>query len=352
MKILKTTFIDYIKKNKLHKNLYEIKSKNFLETSIIIYGPEGCGKYSISLDIIKRYSKSKLKYKRNIIFNYNKKYDFKFKISDIHYEIDFNLLLNKSNVLWNTIYNKIIDIISTKDVLNGIILCKNFDNITNDLLETFYSYMQCLKYLNINLKYIFIVNNIGFLPNSILDQCAKINIPKPKKEVYEKIFDIDLKDIDIEKITNIKGLQTNNILNKDKIVFDLINYIYKKDINYTLLREKIYNLLIYNLNIHESIWIIFDKILKDHNLTQNKIQILLDDIYIFFKYYNNNYRPIYHLEFIILKFYKIIHFKVENKNTIEDKNEIIIKNKNEIIIKNKNEIIIEDKNETDNLIIT
>ena len=45
---------------------------------------------------------------------------------------------------------------------------------------------------------------------------------------------------------------------------------------------------------------------------------------------------IYHLEFIILKFYKIIHFKVENKTIIED----------------KNEIMIEDKTETDNSIIT
>ena len=338
MKILKNTFIDYIKKNKLHKKIYEIKSDDFLETSIIIYGPEGSGKYSISLDIIKNYSKSKLKYKRNIIFKYNKKYDFKFKISDIHYEIDFNLLLNKSNILWNTIYNKIIDIISTKETLNGIILCKNFDHITNDLLENFYSYMQCLKYLNINLKYIFIVNNIGFLPNSILDQCAKINVPKPKKKAYEKCFNIDLKNIEIEKITNIKGLQTNNILNKNKIIFQLLDYIYKKNINYTFLREKIYNLLIYNLNIHDAIWIIFNKILKDHNLSQNKIEALLDDIYIFFKYYNNNYRPIYHLEFIILKFYKLIHYQCKRKKNIENTNENI-----------SNKLIT---NETDNLIIT
>jgi len=338
MKILKNTFIDYIKKNKLHKKLYEIKSNKFLETSIIIYGPEGSGKYSISLDIIKKYSKSKLKYKRNIIFNYNKKYDFKFKISDIHYEIDFNLLLNKSNILWNTIYNKIIDIISTKETLNGIILCKNFDHITNDLLENFYSYMQCLKYLNINLKYIFIVNNIGFLPNSILDQCAKINVPKPKKEAYEKCFNIDLKNIEIEKITNIKGLQTNNILNKNKIIFQLLDYIYKKNINYTFLREKIYNLLIYNLNIHDAIWIIFDKILKDHNLSQSEIEALLDDIYIFFKYYNNNYRPIYHLEFIILKFYKLIHYQCKIKKNIKNTKENV-----------SNKLIT---NETDNLIIT
>ena len=338
MKILKNTFIDYIKKPKLHKNLYEIKSNNFLETSLIIYGPEGSGKYTISLDIIKKYSKSKLKYKRNIIFNYNKKHNFKFKISDIHYEIDFNLLLNKSNILWNTIYNKIIDIISTKESLNGIILCKNFDNITNDLLENFYSYMQCLKYLNINLKYIFIVNNIGFLPNSILEQCAKINVPKPKKEAYEKCFNVDLKNIDIEKITNIKGLQTNNILNKNKIVFQLINYIYKKNINYILLREKIYNILIYNLNIHNSIWVIFDKILKDYKLTICQIEKLLDDIYIFFKYYNNNYRPIYHLEFIILIFYKLIHYECDKRINIENTKK-----------DTSNNLIT---NERDNLIIT
>ena len=331
MKILKNTFIDYIKKNKIHKNIYEIKSTNFLETSIIIYGPPGSGKYSISLDIIKKYSKSKLKYKRNLIFNYNKKYDFKFKLSDIHYEIDFNLLLNKSNILWNTIFNKILDIISTKNNLNGIILCKNFDNITNDLLKNFYSYMQCLKYMNINLKYILIVNNIGFLPNSILDQCAIINVYKPSKESYEKIFNMDLNGVNIDKITNIKGILTNNILNNDKIIYDLIDYIYNKNISYSQLREKIYNLLIYNLNIYETIWIIFNKVLKDHKLNEKQIINLLDDIYIFLKYYNNNYRPIYHLEFIILKFYKIIHY--ENIEKKENKNEIIDKKINEIVDK-------------------
>ena len=154
------------------------------------------------------------------------------------------------------------------------------------------------------------------------NQCTK----KPKKEAYEKCFNIDLKDIETEKITNIKGLQTNNILNKNKIIFQLLDYIYKKNINYSSLREKIYNLLIYNLNIHDSIWIIFDKILKDHNVSQSEIESLLDDIYIFFKYYNNNYRPIYHLEFIILKFYKIIHFKVK-KQKLKIKMNIMIEDK-------------------------
>ena len=163
MKLLETNFVDYLKKNKLHNNLYSLTNNKFINSNLIIYGPEGVGKYTIALDIIKNYSPSKLKYERKINFKYNKKYEFMFKISDIHFEIDMELLGCKSNTLWNDIYNRIIDIISTKKEMVGIILCKNFNKINNDLLTKFYSYMQCLRYKNIKLVYILITTNIGFL---------------------------------------------------------------------------------------------------------------------------------------------------------------------------------------------
>ena len=308
MKLLETNFVEYIKKQKLHNNLYSFKNNNFINSNIIIYGPDGVGKYTIALDIIKNYSDSKLKYERKINFKYNKKYEFMFKISDIHFEIDMELLGCKSNILWNDIYNRIIDIISTKKEMKGIILCKNFNKINNDLLHKFYSYMQCLKYKNINLIYILITSDIGFLPESIINQCKILSVPKPTKEKYEKILNLNLKEVNTNEITNIKGIITNNILNENKLSLEINEYIYNKaEFRYDILREKIYKLLIYNLDIHYCIWIIFNNILENYKLNEKEISYLLDNIVLFSKYYNNNYRPIYHLEKIILEFYRIIH---------------------------------------------
>ena len=308
MKLLETNFVEYIKKNKLHNNLYSLKNNKFINSNLIIYGPEGVGKYTIALDIIKNYSPSKLKYERKINFKYNKKYEFMFKISDIHFEIDMELLGCKSNTLWNDIYNRIIDIISTKKEMTGIILCKNFNKINNDLLNKFYSYMQCLRYKNINLVYILITTSVGFLPESIINQCNILSVPKPKKEKYEKVLNLDLKEVDTDEITNIKGIITNNILNENKLSLEINEYIYNKDeFKYDILREKIYKLLVFNLDIHSCIWNIFNNILENYKLNEKEISYLLDNIVLFSKFYNNNYRPIYHLEKIILEFYRIIH---------------------------------------------
>ena len=60
------------------------------------------------------------------------------------------------------------------------------------------------------------------------------------------------------------------------------------------LREILYNILVKNYNIHYiTSYIIFSFI--EMNLINNN-QLLIQNYYNFIKKYNNNYRPIYHLE--------------------------------------------------------
>ena len=118
-------------------NLNEVKN-------VIFYGPSGVGKYSQVLNCIKKYSNSELKYEKKLTVSFNKNNYF-FKISDIHFEIDMSLLGCNSKMLWNEVYNQIIDVILAKTEKNGIIVCKNFQDIHSDLLESFYSYMQTLN---------------------------------------------------------------------------------------------------------------------------------------------------------------------------------------------------------------
>ena len=115
-------------------NLNEVKN-------VIFYGPSGVGKYSQVLNCIKKYSNSELKYEKKLTVSFNKNNYF-FKISDIHFEIDMSLLGCNSKLLWNEIYINIIDVLSARVNKSGIILCKNFHKIHNELLDCFYSYIQ------------------------------------------------------------------------------------------------------------------------------------------------------------------------------------------------------------------
>ena len=177
MKYFETHFTDYLKsyeKNPLHK---EINLPDNFEnlSNLIIYGPPGIGKYSYVLNLIKKYSSSKLNYEKKLTYTYNKSV-FNFKISDIHYEIDMDLLGCNSKIIWHEIYNLILDIIAAKNNKIGIILCKNFSNIHSELLEVFYSYMQKMFNKGIVIKFIIILENISFLPENIINCCRRISL--------------------------------------------------------------------------------------------------------------------------------------------------------------------------------
>ena len=319
MKFLETNFIDYIqkcKKSNLHselsqpfKSITDIFNKNH---NIILYGPSGVGKYTQALNYIEQFSPTNLKYERKINFIFNKKHDYMFKVSDIHFEVDMELLGCNAKTLWNEIYYRVLDIIAAKVQHKGIIICKNFHKIHSELLDIFYSYMQTLEHKNIKLSYIIITEQISFLPNNILDRCNIISIRRPTKNKYSKCLNIKFpKDVDLHDISNIKNLYTKEIQlhkpNRKKInciLNDIKNY---EELNYLQFRDQLYDIFIYHLDLNECIWEILYNIFIEYNLCQESISRILVELYKFLKYYNNNYRPIYHLEKFMLYLCKEIH---------------------------------------------
>ncbi len=323
MKYQETHFEEYIQTNNkhdLHPKLDKIYNKFPKELNkmknIIFYGPAGTGKYTQALKVIKKYSPSELKYEKKIIITFNKKQYF-FKISDIHYEIDMSMLGCNSKLLWHDIFQQIIDSISAKPDKSGIILCKYFHDIHNELLDNFYSYMQKNSFNNIDLKYFIITEQISFIPDSIINCSQIINISRPTKNSYNKIIKnkLDTK-MNIEDITNIKTYKSNTISNKSvelmtnykiicsKIINTLINV---EDIKFLKFRDNIYDILICNLNINDCIWFILSNLMNLNKIKKENLPDVLIKTYNFFQYYNNNYRPIYHLENYFLYLACIIH---------------------------------------------
>ena len=109
------------------------------------------------------------------------------KISDIHYEIDLENLTCNSKILLNDIYNNIIDAIQTSKDKKGIILCKNFHEINNEIIEIFYSYMQKNLVNNLILKFIILTEHLSFIPNNIQYVCKILYYSKFSSSNYLKL---------------------------------------------------------------------------------------------------------------------------------------------------------------------
>ena len=318
MKFLESHFEEYtneVEKMNLHPKLQKCYS-HFPDRidklgNVIFYGPSGVGKYSQMLHSIKKYSPTDLKYEKKLSLTYDKKQYF-FKISDIHYEIDMSLLGCNSKLLWHDIYQQIVDILSAKSNKTGIIVCKDFHNIHSELLENFYSYIQDNNSLLVNIKYILLSEEVSFIPDSILNCCEIINISRPTKVSYTKCSKQKLpNDIKIENIVNIKYLHTgiNELMYPYKIICDKIikEMIDIDDLKFLKFRDLLYDIFIYNLDITDCIWYILTNLSKANKIKTKDMSEILLKTYNFLKYYNNNYRPIYHLESYLFYLTRIIH---------------------------------------------
>ena len=67
--------------------------------------------------------------------------------------------------------------------------------------------------------------------------------------------------------------------------------LHPENLKITELRNHLYELLIYNVDISECIWHIFISLIKCGSFSKKEhITEMMNEIFVFFKYYNNNYR--------------------------------------------------------------
>jgi hypothetical protein len=233
-----------------------------MELSTILYGSENSGKYTRAIDMIRPYSKSNLKYKRKMEIELNNNLYY-FNISDVHFEIDFELLGTNGNSIWNEFYNNVKYIVDTQMPF-GIILCRNFHFIDSELLIIFYTFM-----IRSNIRFIICTRYISYIPVEIKEICKIINLNKRYMENY---------DLEYKQFCN-----------------NIINHIKNNDNDLFQLREYLYQLSTYNFDIHKCLQYIHFELLKTGNL-QNDMDDLIETLH----KYNSNYRSIFHLEHFIL----------------------------------------------------
>jgi hypothetical protein len=333
--------------------------------NLIFYGPPASGKFFFSLFHVFLLFKFKTFKFFDSFFD---KSTYKFRFTDFHFEIDFSLLGCNSKNIFFDIFTHIYDMISVTPHKKAFIICKNFHMIHNELLEIFYSYMQQYNdpHSAVQIRFILLTEQMSFIPNNILNICKKISFKRPSNELLQKLVSTKPYKKDVidffcgletppikssnkqtnysktaskspvedniepcsilstqfstKELRNIKDLYKFKNKNKDDFIipidiFNVVcNGIIKEMIDYenikiALFRDTIYDVLIYNLDIYECIWHIVQYFIYDPKFSLKETQTIaiLKNTFLFFKYYNNNYRPIYHLENIIFCIIKIIH---------------------------------------------
>jgi len=309
-------FYEYCKEKKSSNMHDAINTPDTLDgycnSHIIYYGARGIGKYSQALFNIQKYSTSQLKYERKLIVNYDKQ-EYIVMMSDIHFEIDMELLGCNSKTLFLEIIKNIQDIVQTRNNKLAVVLCKNFHYIHNDLLESFYSYMSQMNQ-TYTLLYHIITENISFIPDNIVSISKTINLSLPSKTILQKNIKLIPKKYDESSMKNLKIISNENNMKtlEYKIQECMINQILNYDeLNMCKFRDVIYDILIYNIDVHECIGNIILYLFENNHIVESDYYNIMIHIYKTFKQYNNNYRPIYHLENICYYLVNCVH---GNKN--------------------------------------
>jgi hypothetical protein len=203
--------------------------------------------------------------------------------------------------------------------------------------------------MNIQVKFILLTEHISFLQSNIVNCCNILHIKKPDKYAFDKMIQTNnlhianrrslsagigtgtgtdkdsfvkrisnsqhktqmknmdiMRAIDTNTLTNIKELQSFSLIkSENEIPPDVFNTVCDQIIEeitqcetmqFTRFRDSLYDILIYNLDITECVWYIIGHFINSGKLQSGDISDILQKTYAFLKYFNNNYRPIYHLE--------------------------------------------------------
>lgn len=288
-------FEEYFKDPELHPpDLLDYVQQLELATAIF-YGPPGVGKYSLILKYLRRFSDSRLKYSRKLTITFDTK-TYQFQMSDVHYEIDMAIFTYNSKLLWHEIYQQLRDAI-TATKKRGIILCKNFHEINNELLDNFYNYMQ-----HPLITFVIMTEHVSFISDNILQSANMVYVPRPSREQYESVVSPEAPHLlgagEVSAMINMKcPTMTATHL---PMCNQLIQYMEDlPNFDYFTFRNYIYTLLVYNIDVYSSVWYIMQHFIQRHGYPVDTITEITEHLLKFLHLYNNNHHNIYHIEYFL-----------------------------------------------------
>jgi len=296
-------YIANVEKCDLHPSIKKVRESFPDDISkmphLLFNGPPGIGKYTQALTFIHKHSPSALRYEKRMEVAGDKT-TYSMKISDVHFEVDMETLGCHSRTMWSTIHSQVVDAVRAKTPPIGFIICRNFHKTHKELLEVFYYYMATPE-----VRLILISEHIGFLPRRIIDRCFRIPMTcPPNSRVRAGGINSDSAGINMKATTSTRISLSQR---HESLCGGLVSIIISSNpIDYAALRNMFYDVLIQQHHIPEMIWVIVRSLVQSGKINNDKLPKLFDVVCRFYRLYNNNYRPIYHLECFALEIRKII----------------------------------------------
>ena len=267
---------------------------------LLLNGPPGVGKYTQALGFVAKYSPSALRYEKRMEVT-GEKTTYSLRISDVHFEVDMETLGCHSRTMWSTIHAQVVDAVRAKTPPIGFIICRNFHKTHKELLEVFYYYMATPE-----IRLILISDHIGFLPRRIIDRCFRIPLAcPPASRVRAGGVRSDAVG------NNMKGTTSERIAlshRQEPLCEALVALISSSSpADYAVLRSKFYDVLIQQHHMPAVVWALVRSLVLSGAISAEQLPRLFEVVCRFYRLYNNNYRPIYHLECLALEVKKIVH---------------------------------------------
>lgn len=261
-----STFDDHlIKKKKDTKCSFLQENPN---NHFIVYDTNHLNNYRYTLSQLKIQSESELKYCRKTVITHNEK-EYSFITSDIHIEVDFEQLgVNENGIYFELFKHVSENMILTKSIF--YIVCLHYNEIKQELLQVFHSFLDIPK-----MYIIMLTDEISFIPTTILSHSV---IKKSKSTTHSK-YNTEY----------------------EKRALTLVNWIINdNNVSLFIWREKLYELLIFNDNIHKSFSFIIQKLIEENYIQEENMNMVFEKYKEIIRKFNNNYRTIYHLELFIV----------------------------------------------------
>ena len=178
-----------------------------------------------------------------------------------------------------------------------------------------------------SLRFVLLTENISFIPHNILESSQIVSLARPSQEQYLTLASTPatslLHQIETQNIMNIKEIKTMNLLTSlQQIPTDTFDNVCQPIIDelkdpahfqFSSFREKLYDIMVYNVDAVECIWAIVSYFVSQRALSPTSLTTWIQELNIFLKQYNNNYRPIYHLERIFLSLFLWMHPGLESQ---------------------------------------
>ena len=154
--------------------------------------------------------------------------------------------------------------------------------IPNDMADFFYANLNSIQNENKNrtIKFILITRNISFIAPFIFDFCKLVKCPRINK-------------------SGVVHIQENE-KNKVQVLYDTMSI--NENIFHNI-RANIYEIFTKNINTHNVIVYLCFKVIEFNEL--KNVDLFFNTLFKNLKFYNNNYRPIYHFENIIYNIRKL-----------------------------------------------